>query len=294
MSGFGYKFAWRIAPSVAMGLLLLQALPVWADEVGTVAAVDGTAEVGRDNTWTPAVSGVPIMLGDTLRTGTPGRLRVVFRDDSVLALADDSRITVDEQVFNPADGNARSLFGLVRGKIAAAVSDAYRRQGARFEIGTATAVAGVRGTEFSMHYDPDGNVTEVLGIVGVVSVHSTADPTGPGILVTAQETTTVAADRMPSAPRRIDDSLFQKRLREIEFLGVSGNGELSRGHPLLAGLDVPQQERAPVVIAAPGSGAGVGGFDSLGGPNAGNLIGQSPAAVKSSTGSLPIDVGTPR
>src|SRR5262245_43209414 len=72
------------------GLLTALAGAVWAQEVGTVAELDGGAEIGRGGTWTPANVGAAIQQGDKLRTKRPGRMRVVFQDDSVLTLSDNS------------------------------------------------------------------------------------------------------------------------------------------------------------------------------------------------------------
>src|SRR5262245_772776 len=52
-----------------------------AQEVGTIAAMEGTAELGRGGAWAPAHIGAAIQQGDELRTSRPGRLRVVFQDD---------------------------------------------------------------------------------------------------------------------------------------------------------------------------------------------------------------------
>ena len=82
----------------------------------TIASLEGSAEIGRSGTWYPAKLGLAIYLGDELRTPKPGRLRVVFQDDSVLTLGDDSHVVVDEQVFDPNQGTVRSFMRLLRGK----------------------------------------------------------------------------------------------------------------------------------------------------------------------------------
>ena len=86
--------------------LLVLALPASAEEVGTVAAVDGTAEIGRQGIWTPAENGVAVAVGDELRTGNPGHVRVVFQDDTLLTLSADSHVTerVISQFLTELDG----------------------------------------------------------------------------------------------------------------------------------------------------------------------------------------------
>ena len=110
-------------------LVLLLAAPVMAaEDVGTVASMRGTAEIGRGGAFTPATVGATVQLGDELRTGT-GQLRVVFRDDSVVDLAEGSSLTVDTQVFDPGNGRFSSLLRLAAGKARALVGDVYGTPG---------------------------------------------------------------------------------------------------------------------------------------------------------------------
>lgn len=139
-------------------------------EAGTVAAVQGTFEVQHTGTWQAAHSGLPVFVGDRLRTGADGRGKVVFQDDSVLAVAPNTEIRLDAQVFDPGAGKFNSLLHLVGGKIRAWVSEYYREPHARYEVETPTAVAGVRGTEFVAAYDPSTEVTDVAGIADKVEV----------------------------------------------------------------------------------------------------------------------------
>jgi len=291
----GLRTRWLQWVGAATATLLTLALRVPAQEVGTVAAVEGMAEIERGGVRTAAQNGAAIALGDALSTGRPGHLRIVFEDDSLLTLDDDSRVTVDEHVFDPgASGNVRSLLGLVRGKVAAVVSDYYHQAGTRYEIKSRNAVAGVRGTEFSMSYDPQRDVTDVVGINGVVSVHSAVDPSAPGILVTASETTSVVAAEPPSLPRRLDDSLIQQEQRQIQFMGTGWLESVSSTHSIASGSNVPQPDRAPVVVSA----AGINGGGAPRGPipqmqDASSLLGAPPAVVKTTTGNLGIDIGHP-
>jgi hypothetical protein len=284
---------------VIIMLLVAMALSARAQEVGTIAALDGAAQIGRGDTMIVGTTGTGIFEGDVLQTGNPGRMRVVFQDDSVLTLSNDSQIVVNEHVFNPVcrrvcwglgrrvcrcarHGQGRSLMQLLRGKVTATVSDYYHRIGTRYEIKTVNAVAGVRGTEFSIRFDPDKQLTEVLGISGVVSVHSTVDPTGQGVLVTASEVTVIESGQLPSTPRKVDESVFRQELLGRDFIGASRSEIPANNHPeaILPATGMADAESPP----AP---------RSIGRPDASNLLGQSPAAIEATTGQLDIDIGNP-
>ncbi len=256
-------------------LLVLLAQAVSAQEVGTIATLDGTADIGRGGTWTTAAVGSAINLGDQVRTGTPGHVSIVFQDDSVVSVGDGSQLVIDQQVFNPNRGVVHSLIELLRGKLNAVVGDYYHQPGTAFEVRTATAVAGVRGTEFSLSYDPDANFTEVTGVSGLVQVHSLVDPTGPGVLIHASEVTTVAQGQLPTAPRRLEESMFRQHLEGIQFFG-SGRAEgLASGNAVRVGTIVPPSEGAP--------GGGIVAQPPNQGPNdhhdASNLVGEPPGSI---------------
>jgi len=260
----------------------------WAGEVGTVAALEGTAEIGRNGTWIPAAIGSPIDRGDELHTFNPGKLRVVFQDDSVLAVSDDSRITVNEQVFNGEKGSAKSFMELLQGKVTAVVSDYYHRAGNSYEIKTVTAVAGVRGTEFAMTFDPQASVTEVVGVSGHIEVHSAADPTGPGVLVTANEATTIEFGKLPTRPRRIEESMFRQRLEGIDFVG-RGRPESLTSAQSLSNVPAPDRvgsvSRVNVDVAEAPNNAGNR-------RDASSLLGKNPQLVlDAGTGKLGISLG---
>jgi hypothetical protein len=282
--------------STVLTTVLLLAGAVSALEVGTVAAVEGTAEIGSGGSWTTAVPGSPLHRGDQLRTGSPGRMRVVFQDDSVLVVSESSLVTVNEQVFNPNTGKAKSFLELLQGKVSAVVSDYYHRTGNTYEIKTVTAVAGVRGTEFSMAYDPAQDVTEVVGISGHVEVHSMIDPTGPGVLLTANEITTIPHGALPSAPSRLDETLFRQRLEGINFVGVGRGEGLLAARALAAGTSVPAADRAATVSANAEAGAvGIAGTQATGAScadmSAACLAGQPLDVVTNSRGQLGVSLG---
>jgi FecR protein len=245
----------RARSAWAYALLLILVLGVvgraaGAQEVGTIAALEGSGKIGRGNLWITATPGAAIQLGDELRTEPGGRMRVVFQDDTVLTISDDSRVVVNEQVFDPNRGKARSVLGLLQGKVSALVSEYYQRSGAVYQIKTATAVAGVRGTEFVVIYDPREDRTEVAGLSGTVEVMSAFDRTGRGVFITAQEVTSVWRGQFPSPPQHLSDSLFRGYIKDMDFIGASAAESLTLANPLLAGQIASKGERAAVAATS--------------------------------------------
>lgn len=260
--------------------LLALAAPAAAEEVGTIAGAQGVAEIGRGGTFAPAAVGAAVALGDTLRTGD-GQIRVVFRDDSVLDLAEQSQLVVDTQVFDPAAGRYDSLLRLVQGKARALVNAVYgTTPGAAYEIETPTAVAGVRGTSFLIIYDPARDATDVIGIQGRIQVRSLAERLDEVVYVTAAEGTTVERGQPPSIPEPIDAGYLRYQDEALQPIALGNIGSLASANPVKAGESVPAPDRAPSSSGL----AGQIGRDEL--RNPGDVAGQPLDLVAETRGRL--------
>jgi hypothetical protein len=209
---------------LALWLVAAGASMAWSQErVGAVAAVEGGAEVLHPGASAPVplAPGDPILLGDQLRTRPDAKLRVTFREGSVLTLAPDSQLIVTEQAVAPAPV---SRFQLLLGTIKAAVTERYSGPSARFEVETPTAIAGVRGTSFLASYDTAKDETLVVGLIDVTRVRSLADTRGaaavdlgPGIA------TRVRRGSRPLAPAPIPQNQLRP-LQDATELGQQGAG----------------------------------------------------------------------
>jgi hypothetical protein len=266
-----------------IGLVATLALPAAAAEVGTFAAAEGTTELQHDGRWSPAAIGDPVQVGDAVRTGPDGRARIVFQDDSVLNVGGSSFIVVDRQIFDPEAGGSRSLMKLLRGRVRALVSEYYDRPGSSYEVETDTAVAGVRGTEFIVEYDPEQFVTEVIGVSGTVQVNSVLDRARRGVYVNAGELSTVRRGQLPGPPPRLDEKTFRQYLEGLEFIGFGRPESLTNQSAIVSGVQVAEPERAPAAAAfenAP--------HTERPEKDASTLIDQPPAIVEALTGDLVI------
>ncbi len=138
-------------------LMMLSALPALAQtaskSVATVAERALPAEVKRagQTNWTEIEDGGEVLLGDTLRTGEGGRIKIVFKDKSIMILAENTLLEISQHVYDPAAKERASLFKLYEGKVRAIVGELFGAQ-SKFEIETPVAVAGVKGTDFEAHH----------------------------------------------------------------------------------------------------------------------------------------------
>lgn len=275
-----------VAGALYVTTLCFVPLAAEAQEVAVVAAMEPPADVGRSGSWVPASLGTPIRQGDSLRTGPGGRLRVIFVDDSVLTLAPESEVVVDEGIYDPNGGRVRSVMELLSGKVRALVNETA---GGAADLGTPTAVAGVRGTDFVVVYDENAASTEVVGVSGKVGVRSKLGVVAPEVTVEPHYYTRVDRGRLPTKPERLDDVLFRQYLDGFDFVGSGRAESLAFGQPLLSGDEVPPDDRLgipPPSVAGGEPFEEVPSGDPFDVPDVGTLLEQPPSAVNSGPGEL--------
>lgn len=237
-----------LAAASAALLLALAATPASAeDEAGEIVTMEGSVEVGTGGAFAAAKVGTKVRSGDTVRTGSPGRARILFRDESVVNVGDGSVLVIDESVFDPDQGTVSTTLRLLQGKLRSLVSEYYGSQGASYQVTTPTSVSGVRGTEFVVLHDPGTETSEILGLGGAVAVHSVLDRKHRGVVIRAREITRVAKGQYPTPPRQIDvsDDTFQRLMNGLDFPGSGGPETMIEQDPTFDGESVEESERAP-------------------------------------------------
>jgi FecR-like protein len=163
--------------SVALALTLLGVACMpgqgWgqADErIGTVLAVEGTAEARTANatTWEPLQFRAAILPNDTVRTAANSKAKILLRDESIMTLAENSEMQFTESLLTPQQ--RRTIVSLTLGKLRVVTTKIFGA-GSVTEVRTANTVAGVRGTTFIVIFVPPEE-TEVVALDGVVTVRN--------------------------------------------------------------------------------------------------------------------------
>lgn len=148
---------------VILAAIAFVALPENAHAIlaGRVSSLQGDVTVTRLGELNPRPVSrmMEIHVNDQITTGSDGRVRILFTDDSVVSLAENSKLRVSKQVYNPAARQRESVIDLFRGKVRSVVSRYLNTQINRFEVRTPNAVAGVRGSVQVTEYDPATNTT---------------------------------------------------------------------------------------------------------------------------------------
>ena len=127
-----------------------------AQEIGVVTGISGDAYAESAEGMRPLEPGSPIYQGEELVTGDDSNIEVRFADDTLISQGQNSRIALDEYVYEPDSSTssflgeiAQGTFRTVTGKIASENPD-------RFKLGSPLATIGIRGTIILSEVGPDG------------------------------------------------------------------------------------------------------------------------------------------
>lgn len=183
------------------------------DSIGQVSAVQGSATVTRTGAAAVALkTSDSIYKGDTLATGANASLGVTFDDETTFSLSANSRIVVDEFVYQEGGNGNSAAYTVARGTVAFVASQVAKT--GNMTITTPTATMGIRGTtgvvdvpdnaagggeaKIKLYPDADGRVGQIEvfdrqgGRLGALTQGSSAFAIRPG-----------AGGRFTAAPFRI-------------------------------------------------------------------------------------------
>jgi len=145
-----------------LALLLTLASPSWAG-IGTVSENKGTAcEVERNKKKISGVKGAEIESMDTYTTGACVS-NITFKDDTKVKITENSRLLIDDFVFDPKASDAGKLALKVgMGTVRYASGQIAKNNPQQVNIKTPTASVAVRGTDFTMTVDEAGQSLVML------------------------------------------------------------------------------------------------------------------------------------
>jgi hypothetical protein len=165
---------------------------------GKISFLKGSVEILRAETgsWTPLSPDEPMVEGYRIRTGEDGTLEITFEDDSSFLMKSNTCLSLVKTRKSGA-GSIIGDFFLELGRVITHIRKATGRE-PRFRIGTPSAVASVRGTDFRVSHDAMGNARiEVLtGSVDTKGKHRR-------VRLEEGEGTLVEKGREPERPREL-------------------------------------------------------------------------------------------
>ena len=169
-----------------------------------------------------AAKDMPLFKDDTIVTLDRGRIRIQLSDGSFVTLGSETKIVINQSVYDPQKKRRTSFLSMAFGKARFLVQKLVGFRRSEFKINSPTAVLGVRGSDFALH--TSRLFTRVvafertrLALIGRAAPH--LKPT----LLKDFERVEVMFGKPPSGVERLSPEQIKRIRREFTFFpGVVG------------------------------------------------------------------------
>jgi hypothetical protein len=227
------------------------------DPAGIAGAVSG--EVGlvspakRIETPVAVASGDGLVMGDGVSTGADSRLQIMLLDESAITLGPQAELTIDEFVYDPADGDAAALSArLAKGAFRLVTGAIARQNPEGTSVQLPNAVLTVRGTTVlgacaatcvvALAGSGDANTAgKKPSTVTLKSPKGEVTLKRPGFYVE------IGADGSISPPQRLTDAVDERFANLFLPVGADGGGLRVGGADILAQSGQPAQDGNPLI-----------------------------------------------
>jgi hypothetical protein len=190
--------------ALASLLILLSSHNCFA-AVGKVTEQSGPTEIVRNKNSISAKVGSGVEMNDTIVTAK-AKAKLTFEDNTTVNITEQSKLVVDDFVYDPKKGSGKLAMKVVMGTARYASGQIAKTNPQQVAVSTPTATIAVRGTDFSMTVDELGRSMIMLlpscdkkaCVTGAISVKNDA---GEVFMDQAFQVTVVASLSIPpSAP----------------------------------------------------------------------------------------------
>lgn len=145
--------------SALISLLLLASLSARAAgeaAIGQIKSASGEVTVLRGGVSQKVTAGDRVFQADVLATGPDGSVGITFADNSMMSLGPDSRLSLDQFVFDTTTHEGVFDSSLSSGTLAVKSGQIVKQTPEAMKVRTPGALLGVRGTEFVVRADGGG------------------------------------------------------------------------------------------------------------------------------------------
>ena len=144
-----------------LGVLLLAPLSAFA-KVGEVTEQIGQdASISRDKDTIVVGKGTGINMNDTITT-SKAKLNLTFEDNTKVAMTQQSKLVIDDFVYDPNSGTGTLAMNVAMGTVRYASGAIAKNSRENVRLRTPTATISVRGTDFTMTVDEIGRSLVIL------------------------------------------------------------------------------------------------------------------------------------
>jgi hypothetical protein len=252
----------RICAVALFGFLFLLSAsgPSWGvngESIGSISAIEGEVYLSHrgDKAAFQAMFGDPIYLYDHIQTERKSRVQILFEDESLLNLAENTYIQITEHIYSPEENRRSSVFRIMMGKVRAIVGRYFPGAGSRYRVSTPTAIIGVRGT----HFIVDATLTDETTVVCIdterdLAVKNIQEEVVGEVILTSGFMTKVLEGQAPTSPEQAPDDLMMQLLMDTRVTMPtfqSGPGGLLGKAGAATGAGLMEEREMPPIPVAP-------------------------------------------
>ena len=130
--------------------------------IGTVTEQTGPTEIQRDKQSIPSEVNTGVEMNDAVVTAK-AKVGITFEDQTKVEITEQSKLVIDDFVYDPNNGDAGKLgLKVALGTARYASGQIAKDNPQNVKIETPTATIAVRGTDFSMTVDEIGRSLVIL------------------------------------------------------------------------------------------------------------------------------------
>ena len=144
-------------------LLALFSVSALSTEIGEISELRGTGEITRRDSGDSLTAELQsdILPFDDVRTGN-GRLAIEFLDNSVVRLTEQSKLIIDEYIYDPDPSKSKMTMEFASGTARFITGKIGQINKQNINISTPTAQIAIRGTDFTVTVDEFGRSLVIL------------------------------------------------------------------------------------------------------------------------------------
>lgn len=174
-----------------------------------------------------------IQAGETVITENDSRAKIVMSDRNIINVSPNTKLKIETYINE--NGKRNVSLNLIEGKVRNNVEQKYDSQNNKFEIRTATAVAGVRGTQFLTTFDKATRRTEVITFKGEVYFRSLisekTDLTDDAVIVAKGKKSESDDGQPPTKPFKLPDGEFKQIDKDSEVRAPNSEKRDTKNEP---------------------------------------------------------------
>jgi hypothetical protein len=144
----------------ALVATLIGVCPIYGHaEAGIAQFTNGDVKVLRAASSIELTKGQAIESGDSIVTGAAGHVQLRFTDGGIVSLQPNSQFDITKYVDANDTKKDGFFVNFARGSMRAITGLIGKRNRENYQVKTATATIGIRGSGFNSSYNPDGTIS---------------------------------------------------------------------------------------------------------------------------------------